>query len=373
MPFGFFSRDSACSSMDGLGAEQEIVKREDASRRRVENWETLYKLLHKELLHKEAEAADIIRKKDEEFAEQTRAMKELEAELRRAKTAAEVQRQFAESARRRHEDAVELLGRRTVELDVAQTFLPIVETVTDTHIVRLVKELNYEISQAATSLAESYEGIPPLHSTHFSPGLSQPTVHRTRIAEVADRLVYLYPNDAITLLQIVVQALMVDLARAHIHRWRFERSTGLSEIFAILRAEDRTDVEEWLASKFAGHIAMAVTSAGHNDGRDLEARGQMVLSQLKRQLGDIVRLILELNEVIGQKVHDGWMEMDCVGLGEIFDPDGMEAAYRSPEDTVVKGRREVLCTTALGLCRKSDTAHVRLLKAMVVLDGLHGG
>ncbi|KAI0031108.1 hypothetical protein K488DRAFT_87112 [Vararia minispora EC-137] len=299
-----------------------------------------------------SEAERIIGHKDAELIEQARAMKGIKTHLRRAKDAIDAQRQIADHAQRQLLDAEKLLARRTTELDAAQNFLPVVDAVTDTHVVGLVQDLNYEIVQVASALAETYGDFPRAGPVSCPFNSAPSMIRRTRVIEVADILSRLHPDDTTTNLQIILQAFIVNLAASVISSWRFGEPTGLSEIFLGLRAEgkktDKSDVQRKLTNALAYDIAYAMVFARYEDGPDFGTLKSAVLSQVKRQLNEVVRLVLELNLTIGQRVCDGWMEVDCVAFGKVFDPEEMEVTYGTPiTRDVAEETKQVLCTTSL--------------------------
>jgi hypothetical protein len=195
-----------------------------------------YLRLEAEYVKFRADATKAIQDKDAEVDELEHCMKDLEGELSKIKLATEVHQRCAETARRDQMAAKELLARRTAELEAAQAFMSPIETVTDTHIVELVRELNYEATQLATTLAEFYEGRASKNPSRELLDNIPSTIRRAQIPSIASRLARIHPNDATTNLQIVLQLCLAHLAEINIHSWRFGwTSGGLNDVFRELR------------------------------------------------------------------------------------------------------------------------------------------
>ncbi|VDC07522.1 unnamed protein product [Peniophora sp. CBMAI 1063] len=64
----------------------------------------------------------------------------------------------AQHAYRERDEMAQLLAQRSAELEAAQAFLPRSESVSDSDIVELVEAPDYEIMQAVTIVAESFDG-----------------------------------------------------------------------------------------------------------------------------------------------------------------------------------------------------------------------
>jgi hypothetical protein len=159
----------------------------------------------------------------------------MEAELARARPAAEAYRQSAESAVRHQKANTELLGIRTAELEAVHNFITPLETVADARIVELVQELNYEISQVTPALSESYDGIARRNRAPDLLQFAPPTLRQMRVDRVADMLAQIHPDDAVTNLTIAIQGRLAYLTTITIRQWRFEEQSGLSTIFHELQ------------------------------------------------------------------------------------------------------------------------------------------
>jgi hypothetical protein len=108
----------------------------------------------------------------------------------------------------------------------------------------------------------------------------------------------------------------------------------------------------------------------------MDAVKMTVLTRVERQLLEVAQLMVQLNDVIGQKVGTGWMKVVNIRSGEAFEPSEMEVAYKrlGHADVSPEVKERVLCTTGIGLRYVSKDGGACLLKGAVVLDedGTHG-
>ncbi|VDB90857.1 unnamed protein product [Peniophora sp. CBMAI 1063] len=295
-----------------------------------------------------------------------------------------------ESERRLRADAEDLLAKRSAELDATTALLPTTESITDTRIVGLFRDLNYELAQSATTVAEAYEGI--TRRTRGPPGVQASLKSRL---EACGALPLLKPSskstvDPTTALQIGLQAILIDFARTFLIDDVYQNAQGLKPILAALKNNEQELVaSRWsslahqyarntaegqsqpqqLSRRLADALGEALMVAGYEtgEGASASARGDLVLLKVEDTLLGVARLLLELDVILGEKVSVGWMESIVVPHGESFQKDSMDAAFQG--DGPSKSEK-VVCSTALGLRRTVKGESTILLKPMVALSSL---
>jgi len=92
-------------------------------------------------------------------------LKQENAKLHGSLEAVEAQARQARSMQERFKKTEELLQARTAELSEAQTFLSKVDRLSEMEVLGIVKSLNENILQLATSLAEAWEKLRPSQAT----------------------------------------------------------------------------------------------------------------------------------------------------------------------------------------------------------------
>lgn len=140
-----------------------------------------------------------------------------------------------ESERRLRTAADDLLSKRSAELDATKALLPATESITDTRIVDLFRDLNYEIAQSATTLAEAYEDA--TRHTRTSVKI-QPDVKACFEACGALPLLRLPPKSAVdptTALQIGFQAALVTFTQAFLDGGVYQNAQGVKLILVALK------------------------------------------------------------------------------------------------------------------------------------------
>lgn len=141
-------------------------------------------------------------------------------------------------AQKDHQDTNELLSRRTIELDAAQTFLETPELVSEAVTVELAQALNYEIAQIATALAESYEEILPRKPPQAVIGSIHPvSLNFLNASGAMSVLQNLRASDPVTSLQIGLQGYLAFLAVKYIQAWAFTAPDIFTETLDALRHE----------------------------------------------------------------------------------------------------------------------------------------
>ncbi|KZV77360.1 hypothetical protein PENSPDRAFT_747090 [Peniophora sp. CONT] len=284
-----------------------------------------------------------------------------------------------------------LLASRTAELDAAQAFLPGADTITDTHAIGLVQALNYEISQAATVLADSFEG--EVRHLPISDELSVALAPSVKIIGKSITKTLSSPGeDHMLSLQIGLQASLVRFSKIEINRWSFGARSSFAATFASIKdavkdAEPEHIAVRWsaLSQKYAqvaldGDIeaediatllaqqwADAVSLAGYCGDLTAADTTTLVESRAGSQLIDVAKLILELNKVFGQKVLRGWMYCIAARSNEVYDPVTMEMDFQGEDDGRQGEKYRVVGTTALGLQRSEGEEDVTLLKSKVAV------
>ncbi|KZV77328.1 hypothetical protein PENSPDRAFT_645580 [Peniophora sp. CONT] len=287
-----------------------------------------------------------------------------------------------EHERRTRAAAEDMLSKRTAELEAANAFLPATETITDTQIMDLVRDLNYEIAQSATTLAEAYENVSRAKTQASQPSV-QPEVQATL------RLLKLPPNSAIdptTALQIGLQAALVNSARGFLSHGVYKDARALRPVLDNIKKNE----PEYVANKWSAlaHQYTRVSAKDHSeqqvlhymanllgdalviagyDGGQASDRVEGVLKKAGDPLMGMTRLLMQLDVVLGEKVAVGWMESFSFSFGAPFQKEVMDAAYQGDKST---GREKVICSTALGLRRIVKGRTTVLMKPMVALSSL---
>ncbi|KZV77358.1 hypothetical protein PENSPDRAFT_660569 [Peniophora sp. CONT] len=287
-------------------------------------------------------------------------------------------------AQRERDDMVKLLSQRSAELDAAQAFLPSTESITDTEVIQLLDSLNYEIVQAATSLSDSFEGatkqlqLPPPRELD-----SVKKSYERRFGRgIARLLLSIDAADPVLCLQLALQGRLTDLASGCVHQWCFANSestvalrrasdalienepqhiavrwSGLARKYVRVSNDSRITAQA-LAGVLAEHWADVLSSAGFGTEGDVAYRKSLVLARCGKHLEDVAKLILELNDAVGQKVTRGWMRCLLADDGAPFDASTMEADIQETRESKQGEtlKYTVLCTTGLGLEREETGA-----------------
>ncbi|KAI0319131.1 hypothetical protein OF83DRAFT_845948 [Amylostereum chailletii] len=305
---------------------------------------------------------------------------------------------------RHNEELAALLERRSTELSAAQALLPSPGNLTDKQVVDMVQELNYELSQTAIVLSESFED--QLQVRPATEVLSESTNNLRRY--VGARMVDLLRNsrkgktklDATTVLQIGFQACLAFCVHHIVSLWCFASEMTNSDINSIYKslcrmekdyvamkwrnltkksareALDRPSVETELVKIMANVLADAVVVAGFAvPGQGADSTEADLLSKASQRMEEIARLAMNLNGVVGQDFSPCTMTPYIADCGSPFDPETMLDGFSDVAGGVPNANadRRVLCSTDMGLIRLEGVGgkgHAVLVKPTVALDVL---
>ncbi|KZV77326.1 hypothetical protein PENSPDRAFT_730623 [Peniophora sp. CONT] len=289
-----------------------------------------------------------------------------------------------EHAQRTQAAAEALLLKRTIELDAAHALLPAAETVTDTQIIDLVGELNFEIAQMATVLSEAYEDVPQSRPRHTTASMSD----ALRSLQTCGAIAILQRKsvvDRTTALQIGLQAALVEYVRSFmggsalsgavsdakglLAAIKFSEPEGVAVKWSALthkyaRATAQTHVEQEVATRLADFLGNTLFIAGYEA---TSGRKESMMTNVREQLFGLASLIIKLDVIVGEQIPVGWMEDYVVVPGVPFRDRMMDVAF---QDEATSEEGVVLCSTALGLRRRVEGRETVLVKPMVALDSL---
>ena len=152
-------------------------------------------------------------------------------------------------------------------------------------------------------------------------------------------------------------------------RWR-----ALTRKYSKQRLYNGRDLTTDFTHQLAERMSAIFIVSGANDG--VEIIEQMGLASLE----SIIRLSLDLQTIIGEKVISGDFEVAVVRVDEVFNPDLMEDLYaeENAQHSSPDHELHVLCTASLGLrhlqkasgADDSSLVPSLLLKPKVVLETL---
>ncbi|KZV63946.1 hypothetical protein PENSPDRAFT_669357 [Peniophora sp. CONT] len=285
-----------------------------------------------------------------------------------------------------------LLKTRTDELEAAQAYLPAANSFTDTHILGLVHDLNYEILQASTSLADSFEKeVPRLPISEELSAILNPSVRR--VGKPIAVLLSTSGDDSRLALHVGLQAFLARISKLEVNRWVFRarapanvtlnsimsavrddepdhvavRWSALTRKYARAAVDDGLDARE-IATRLADQWADAVALAGLCSDMDPGEISALIMERAGTQILEVSRHILALNVALGWMVLNGWMSCLTARPGEEYDPAEMEMDYQQEDVGLSEEKFRVIGTTALGLQRIEGAEEVVLLKPRVALE-----
>jgi hypothetical protein len=187
----------------------------------------------KELRTTHAKMTKRLQEKKEELLQQQRLADNRQIEIDHLKHNLQLQIRVVEGAHRDQAAMADMLAKRTAELEAARSFFPQAESVTDTRVVELVQELNYEIAQTAACLAEAYDHVERRH-THIASCTASTGVPLQDLVgqRFIDMLQITHPLlDPTDILQAAIQACLASLAVIAIHDWSFCKALELDDMF----------------------------------------------------------------------------------------------------------------------------------------------
>ncbi|KAH9933545.1 hypothetical protein B0H21DRAFT_699487 [Amylocystis lapponica] len=285
------------------------------------------------------------------------------------------------------------------ELRDARRYLSAPDSLGDTDIVRMMGDLNLEITRMATHLTESF------HSEEHRGGEAvQAAYERTREAVgpiMAELLESIQHQDDPILIQIALQADMASFAAGIVSAWDFQHQSNavFSGIYRqMLRSETQAMCGRWraltrqyskqrlyagrdLAAGFAHQLADRVADLLLIAGSSVSA--EQLRETSGESLEQIVRLALDLQRAIGEEIVGCDYEVVLARVDDVFDPQQMADVYSAGLDESApaadkSAELHVLCTVELGVrrCEKADesvpdeTRKITLLRPKVVLETL---
>ncbi|KAI0319132.1 hypothetical protein OF83DRAFT_1170470 [Amylostereum chailletii] len=325
----------------------------------------------------------------------SRTLQDTQASLRQSENAISQNQRQIHSLQKALEQKTELLDTRSKELSAAQVFLGTQDAYTDTQVMHLVSDLNYEIQQAAVSLADVVVSVGEMDAT---PQRSiDPAVLEMAESIVGDRIIKNlqeanHAEDPL-LLELAFQAVLASVSRVVATRWHFgpypqDPFEGTFELL-FLGGSSRSSLAwrrvwpmafsvtqvcqrmEPAVHAFVTNLAYITTLAGFASASDaVEAR---LTASVGEKLNDIAVMALSLNKIVGEEVTSSVLSPTIVNPGCLFSTTAMEDAY-SGENPAEEGAR-ALCTTSLGLERrvKKDDGTVEttvLAKPKVALESI---
>ncbi|THH07992.1 hypothetical protein EW146_g9134 [Bondarzewia mesenterica] len=328
-----------------------------------------------------------------------------------------------EAIRNTHAHTKALLETRTRELAAAQVFLDKEESFTEKEIIDQVRELNYEISQVAVTLADSLEAeaLEPIQrNEEQNPGgesEGQETVgeheqnavkvegqgQRSQAREeevstaIEDITMQLGPSIAgllqvvdhtedPLLLEIVFQSYIANYAQGVTTRWHFGADTSVDEALgAILTALEEDEPaaisgrwrtltrryaqkafpsEPLMVDPFVHEIARFIASCllGAGSGRDRATVEATVLERAGEGIREVISLSLKLNKAVGEGITSSMISPIVIEGGEAFDIGSMEESYsdnNGEPNGEMMAAPVVMCTTSIGLRKRVQKANGR--------------
>ncbi|PCH36667.1 hypothetical protein WOLCODRAFT_28714 [Wolfiporia cocos MD-104 SS10] len=271
------------------------------------------------------------------------------------------------------------------------------DTHTDAEVMQLVRNLNVQISQTATLLTDTFTPVADVEAQRASAEFTE-AHERARHAVgpiMAELLESINHEDDPILVHIALQTDIVGFAAGIISSWDFQHQSNST--FAgihkqMLKSESQNVAGRWRA------LTRQYSKQRLYQGRDLSEGFTTQLAErmcdiltvsgarasvadmrhsVFRNFATVVRLALELQEVIGEGVTSRDLDVVVVRMDDVFVPETMEDVYGGP-GTGEQEQLHVLCTAALGLrrCEKpadglGDELQVStLVKPKVVLETL---
>lgn len=177
-----------------------------------------------------------LQRRDQELAAERQHAKIQEEQLQSLRAKLTERDNTLRSEQERRIAAEDLLAKRSAELDAANALLPAPESVTEAYIIELVQELNYEVAQAATTLSETYKGLPRVKPSRSVLASLYPDVVGYIEECGAARILYQRTSvDPTTALQIGLQATLIDIARILLSSETFSDFAGFDSVLRAMK------------------------------------------------------------------------------------------------------------------------------------------
>ena len=323
--------------------------------------------------------------------------------LRETHATCQKQEQEINLLRERLRESSTLLDVRNRELKVAKTFLSKEDPFSTSDIVQSIRDLNSEIMQIATHLAENLalKRLRSLPAGNIPEGPCKPIF----TSLILPRGLWDEVDEGS--LELALQGYLVVWVYLIVNAWGFGEASGWCDqlyskvcetgtlmcYFLVISyvthstTEDSTVASNWRAltrrtlfnvdSTRSDLPRQIVNGAIEELASLLSFCGAGVFAENTRnihkhageKLESLFLAARKLNKMVGENVVSGDLMVVMITGGHLFDADYMDDAYA--RSGAKPGRHAVICTTNLGLCeRKGAKVENMLLKPKVVLGDL---
>ncbi|PCH36675.1 hypothetical protein WOLCODRAFT_157374 [Wolfiporia cocos MD-104 SS10] len=244
-----------------------------------------------------------------------------------------------------------LLETKSAELRSAQTYLTMVDNVSDMDLLRMVRELNSHIFQFTAQLANNlpYSHSPSRQNT--LPADLTLTVKQSVGPDILHLLLARSHSEDPICVQIALQSGMISFARSVIMTWSLETDIAngqLQSIYNWLRSKEDPAVSgRWraltnatlrsltqtetiklrLKDDLAKVVSNIISVSGINKALPLEEIYKNIRTQYGDKLAEIIDFIVSLHRTIGEDVISHDIELVHIQGGQPFDAKHMEDAY----------------------------------------------
>ncbi|KAF9783707.1 hypothetical protein BJ322DRAFT_1007687 [Thelephora terrestris] len=304
------------------------------------------------------------------------------AELRETHSTCEKQQQEISFLREKLRESSALLDIRNQELKVAKTFLSKEDPLSTSDIVQSVRDLNSEIMQIATHLADNLVLVRKHPAGNVPEGPCNPIF----TALIWPRR----PWDEVDegSLELALQGFLVIWVSLIVNAWGFGEASGwCDQMYSKVRETEeptvasnwraltrrtlfnmdlsRSDLPSQIVNGAIEQLAFLLSSCGAGG---FPENAHNIHKHAAGKLASLFVAARKLNKVVGENVVSGDLVVTLISGRCPFDADYMEAPYA--RGGAKPGQGYVICTTDLGLCeRKGTKAEKILLKPKVTLDG----
>ncbi|PCH36671.1 hypothetical protein WOLCODRAFT_109015 [Wolfiporia cocos MD-104 SS10] len=296
--------------------------------------------------------------------------------------------------RKKHQDTLTLLETRTSELRAAQTYLSMVDSLSEADLLRMLGELNSLVYQLTAQMADCKMDFTEMKANveqHIGPHLLDLVVARAHSAEPI-------------CVQVALQSAIVRFATSVIATWNFQHDAAndmFRKVYDRLRDTEEPSVStrwrvltqsslrsitwsEATEHHLRNNLAELVTEIMLLAGSSISppALYQTLCTQFGERLQSIITISLSLQKAMGEGVVSSHLEPSICTWGMPFNPNEMVDAFPSSHERTPRPSDRssplLLGTTEVGLQRVEQresgdkiAGHphiVMLLKPKVVLE-----
>ncbi|KAG6901745.1 hypothetical protein C0995_008310 [Termitomyces sp. Mi166 len=262
-----------------------------------------------------------------------------------------------------HERTRHQLAERTAELQSAQLFIDVADSLSGADIISMTADLNAEILQSAALMADSLDYTKKQEGAAGQVVLEvQKTIGETLTKALANQRSVDGKNVDPTLVQLALQVCLVECSKVVITSWTLnDNDAHLSEIYSRIWSEKKQSVAGRWRSMTQMHGAAANGSKSalqmivHSVKSVLIVTGinyRPFSDQFQEKLATINALSLRLRSSIGQHITSMEIRPFTIEPGITFDPGEMDDTYaeeRNSKSMAVEVRERVAGSTELGL------------------------